>query len=90
MLNGTNLTLNSVFGSGLYRVRYIPGHWKINKTLALLLLIGGCSACADPEGGQGVRTPPLEIFNNIGFFSNSVPDLLKIVKLPSQLSIFWP
>ena len=36
-------------------VRHIPGHWKINKTLALLLLIGGFSACADPEGGQGVR-----------------------------------
>ena len=40
-------------------VRHIPGHWKIKKTLALLLLIGGCSAFADPEGGggQGVRTP---------------------------------
>ena len=24
-------------------VRHIPGHWKINKTLVLLLLIGGCS-----------------------------------------------
>ena len=24
-------------------VGHIPGHWKINKTLALLLLIGGCS-----------------------------------------------
>ena len=24
-------------------VRQIPGHWKINKTLALLLLIGGGS-----------------------------------------------
>ena len=33
--------------------RHIPGHWKINKTLALLLLIGGCSACADPEGDRG-------------------------------------
>ena len=32
-------------------VRHIPGHWRINKTLALLLLIGGCSACADLEGG---------------------------------------
>ena len=38
-------------------VRHIPGHWKINKALALLLLIGECSACADPEGGTGVRTP---------------------------------
>ena len=39
-------------------VRHIPGHWKINKALALLLLIGECDACADPEGGGvGVRTP---------------------------------
>ena len=38
-------------------VRHIPGHWKINKTLALLLLIGGCSACADPEGGGGGPDP---------------------------------
>ena len=39
-------------------VRYIPGHWKINKTLALLLLIGGCSACANLEGGRGSGHPP--------------------------------
>ena len=45
-------------------VGHIPGHWKINKTLALLLLTGGRSASADPEGGG------------------------KIVKLPSQLSVF--
>ena len=32
-------------------VMQIQGHWKINKTLALLLLIGGWSAFADPEGG---------------------------------------
>ena len=38
-------------------VRHIPGHWKINKALALLLLIGECSACADPEGGQGSGPP---------------------------------
>ena len=37
-------------------VRHIPGHWKINKTLALLLFIGGCSACADPEGGVGRKS----------------------------------
>ena len=51
-------------------VRHIPGHWKINKTLALLLLIGGCSACADPEGGggNGVQTPPpLENHKNVCF-----------------------
>ena len=38
-------------------VRHIPGHWKINKTLALLLLIGECSACADPEGDRGPDPP---------------------------------
>ena len=39
-------------------VGHIPGHWKINKTLALLLLLTGeCSACADPEGGQGSGPP---------------------------------
>ena len=31
--------------------------------------------CADPEGGQGVRTPPpLKNHKNIGFLSNSGPD----------------
>ena len=70
-------------------VRHIPGHWTINKTLALLLLIGGCSACADPDGGTGgPDPPPFENHKNIGFFSNTGPDPLKIVKLPSQLSIF--
>ena len=38
-------------------VRHIPGHWKINKTLALLSLIGGCSACADPQGERGSGPP---------------------------------
>ena len=37
-------------------------------------------------GGQGVRTSPWKS-QNIGFFSNTGPDPLKIVKLPSQLSI---
>ena len=34
------------------------------------------STCADPDGGQGVRTP-LENHKNIGFFSNTGPDPLK-------------
>ena len=50
-------------------VRHTPGHWKIKKTLALLLLIRGCSACVDPAeggGGGGGRgaggpDPPLKI-----------------------------
>ena len=31
-------------------VRHIPGHWKINKALALLLLIGECSDVASDVG----------------------------------------
>ena len=42
--------------------------------------------CANPEGGQGVRTS-LENYNNIGFLSNTGPDLLKITKLPIQHSM---
>ena len=46
-------------------------------------------SCADPEGGQGVRTPPppLENYKNIGFLSNTGPDPLKITKLPIQHSM---
>ena len=40
--------------------------------------------CADPEGGQGVRTP-LKNHKNIGFSSNTGPDLLKNRR--SQLSM---
>ena len=45
--------------------------------------------CADPEGGQGVRTPPppLENHKNIGFLGNAGPDLLKITKLLIQHSL---
>ena len=39
-------------------------------------------------GGQGVRTPPLENYKNIGFLSNTGPVPLKITKLPSQHSNF--
>ena len=40
--------------------------------------------CVDPEGGQGVRTPPPPPgkLQNIGFLSNYGPDPLKITKLP--------
>ena len=35
--------------------------------------------CTDPEGGQGIRTPPPPLKNhkNIGFLSNTGPDPLK-------------
>ena len=45
--------------------------------------------CADPGGGGGGRRsgrPPGKS-QNIVFFSNTGPDPLKIVKLPSQNSI---
>ena len=77
MFNGTNLTtqvknLLYIVGQKAQEssdasmstcdgVRHIPGHWKINKTLALLLLIGGCSTCADLEGAGGPDPPPLKI-----------------------------
>ena len=41
-------------------------------------------SCADPEG---VRTPPLENYKNIGFLSNTGPVPLKITKLPIQHSM---
>ena len=60
-------------------VGHIPGHWKINKTLAILLLIVGCSACADPEGGQGVcpPPPPSKIKKKIGVLAMLVLSPLK-------------
>ena len=43
----------------------------------------------DPEGGDRGSGPPLENHKNTGFSSNTGPNpgALKIVKLPSQLSI---
>ena len=38
-------------------------------------------------GGQGVRTSPRKSQKYRFFFSNTGPNPLKIVKLPSQLSI---
>ena len=35
------------------------------------------TARADPEGGLGVRTPPLENHKNIWFLSETGPDRLK-------------
>ena len=33
-------------------------------------------SCVDPEGGQGVRPPPLKNYKNIGFLSNAGQDSL--------------
>ena len=44
--------------------------------------------CADPEGGGGAGgLDPLENYKNIGFLSNTGPDLLNINKLPSHHSM---
>ena len=55
---------------------------------------GNTKPMCGSRGGTGVWTlppppppPPLENHKNIGFFSNTGPDPLKIVKLPSQHSI---
>ena len=40
----------------------------------------GPISCADPVGGQGVRTPSPENHKNIGFLSNTGPDPLKNYK----------
>ena len=94
MFNGTKLTLNSDLAlvsmqkaressctsmSTCDGVRHIPGHWKINKTLALLLPIGGCSACADPEGDRrsGPPPPPPRKSQKYSFLAILVPISLK-------------
>ena len=71
-------------------VRHKPGHWKINRTLAIFLLIGGYIACADPEGGgQGVQTPPpLENHKNIVFVAILVPIPLKSLSYQASFQ-FW-
>ena len=53
-------------------------------------------ACADPEGGQGVRTP-MKNHKNTGFLSNTGPDPLKNHKVakpafnvgPSSMAFCW-
>ena len=69
-------------------VRHIPGHWKINKALAPLLLIGECSACADPEGVQGSGPPRKS--QKYSFFKQywSPYEPLKTVVLPSHQASF--
>ena len=45
--------------------------------------------CTDPDGGQGVQTPPSpRKIKNIGFLNNTDPDPMKITKLSSQNSMF--
>ena len=45
--------------------------------------------CADPEGGQGVRTP-LKNHKNIGFHINTGPDPLKKHKATKPAFNVWP
>ena len=45
-------------------------------------------ACADPEGGQGVRTPPPpENHKDIGFLSNTGPDPIENHKATKHLML---
>ena len=47
-----------------------------------------CPYICESRGGQEVRTPPpLKNHKNIGFFSNTDPDSLKITKLSGQHSM---
>ena len=69
--------LLNLYSMHLCAYRFIPRRYL---TIAL--------TCADPEEGQGVRTPPPpENYKNIGFLSNTGPDSLKITKLPIQHSM---
>ena len=56
----------------------------------VFLFINNCRVptCADPEGGQGIRTPPLKNHKFIGFPRNPGLDPRKITKLPSQHSMW--
>ena len=65
---------------------HIPGHWKINKTLALYFYSQEDEVHVRIQRGDKGSGPPLENHKNIDFFSNTAPDPHKIVKLPSQLS----
>ena len=69
-------------------VRHIPGHWKINKALALLLHIGECSACADPEGRQGSGPPRKS--QKYSFLSNTGPPKIPLKPQSYQATFqFW-
>ena len=57
-------------------VRQIQGHWKINKTLALLTHRRMKCICGSRGGGQGVWTI-LENHKNIGLLATLVPIPLK-------------
>ena len=58
-----------------------------NRVCVNLSVLVYCITCADPEGGQRVRTP-LENQENIGFLSNILVWITwKITKLQSQHSI---
>ena len=54
--------------------------WQVTPKSAAFQL-----PCADPDGRQGVPTPPPN-HKNIGSLSNTGPDFLKITNLPSRNS----
>ena len=69
-------------------VRQIQGNWKINKTLALLTHRRMKCICGSRGGGGTGGLDHPRKSQKYRSFSNTGPDPLKIVKLPSQLSIF--
>ena len=62
-------------GLGSYNHRLLHTHLERGWYFCIFYI-----TCADPEGGQGVRTPPLENYKNIGFLSNTGLDPLKSYK----------
>ena len=59
----------------IYWFRHNKNTIDMDNSLGIDVLM---RSCADPEGGQGVRTPPppLKTNKNIGFLSNTGPDPL--------------
>ena len=50
----------------------MKAHIRLNNTLYSFLSF--FDIMGDPEGGQGVRTPPLKNHNILGFLSNTGPE----------------
>ena len=62
------LTGIAVFDLTLHRLRYYgPESHGTAGALLFWLQVSGMTTSADPEGGQGVRTPPWKITSYMGF-----------------------
>ena len=59
-------------------INIFKGELELHNLALTCKYFGFHQACADPEGEQGVRTPPpLKNHKNIGFLRNTGPDPLK-------------